>query len=72
MFKQWEEQDQRAQKVKDDQRALREFLRVQNEESKTRKLLERKQLVDEYVKITANISAMKVPPLRPRHFEASC
>ncbi len=52
MYKQWEEQDVRAMKVKEEQRALKEFLRVQNEESKARKLQEKRHLVDEYVKIT--------------------
>jgi hypothetical protein len=48
----WDALDERQRKARDQEVALKDYLRQQNEQDKARKLLERRNELDQYRKIT--------------------
>ena len=48
----WDALDERQRKARDQEVALKDYLRQQNEQDKARKLLERTNELDQYRKIT--------------------
>lgn len=49
---QWEQIDEREKRNKDEQKALKEYLKNQNEDTKRRKQLVKQHEIEEYRKIT--------------------
>ncbi len=48
----WDALEERQRKARDQEVALKDYLRQQNEQDKARKLLERRNELDQYRKIT--------------------
>ena len=56
----WASVDEREQKSKSEQKALKDYLRNQNEEMKRRKQMEKSKEIEEYRKITQKPSTIPV------------